>query len=135
MRSHWTRQAENALKCGVRIPRDALVFPAHVLAIYQKAREIDFRGPASPRLISRQFKKAARRSGLSLPPGVSIHVLRHTHATHLPNKGINPKIVSERLGHAKVSIALNIYAHAIKGMQEQAAEAVETMIGAALADS
>jgi integrase len=35
--------------------------------------------------------------------------------------GIHPKVVSERLGHATVSITLDTYSHAIPAMQEEAA--------------
>jgi len=33
-----------------------------------------------------------------------------------------PKVVSGRLGHANISIALDIYSHVLPGMQEAAAE-------------
>jgi integrase len=36
--------------------------------------------------------------------------------------GVNPKVVSERLGHANISITLDIYSHVLPGMQEAAAE-------------
>jgi integrase len=37
------------------------------------------------------------------------------------NAGIHPKIVSERLGHASVSITLDTYSHVLPGLQEEAA--------------
>jgi integrase len=46
---------------------------------------------------------------------------RHTHATLALRAGIHPKVVSERLGHATVSITLDTYSHAIPAMQEEAA--------------
>ena len=46
--------------------------------------------------------------------------MRHTHATLEPQAGIHPKVVSERLGHATVSITLDTYSHAIPAMQEEA---------------
>ena len=36
--------------------------------------------------------------------------------------GEHPKVVSERLGHANISITLDIYSHVLPGMQEAAAE-------------
>jgi len=44
------------------------------------------------------------------------------------NKQVNPKIVSERLGHANIGITLDTYSHVLPTMQKQAADA----IGAAL---
>ena len=36
--------------------------------------------------------------------------------------GVHPKIVSERLGHASISVTLDIYSHVLPGLQEAAAE-------------
>ena len=42
--------------------------------------------------------------------------------------GVHPKVVSERLGHATVSITLHTYSHAIPAMQEEAAALVVGMV-------
>jgi integrase len=42
--------------------------------------------------------------------------------------GIHPKIVSERLGHTKVGITLDIYSHILPGLQEAAAERFDKML-------
>lgn len=44
-----------------------------------------------------------KRSGL---PHIRFHDLRHAHATLMLLQGVHPKVVSERLGHASVGIAL-----------------------------
>ena len=48
-------------------------------------------------------------------PVIRLHDLRHTHATLALQAGIHSKVVSERLGHATVSITLDTYSHAIPG--------------------
>jgi hypothetical protein len=48
--------------------------------------------------------------------------MRHTHATLLLAAGVNPKVVSERLGHASVAFTLDTYAHVLPTMQSEAAE-------------
>ncbi|TPG88005.1 hypothetical protein EEL32_10920 [Brevibacillus laterosporus] len=53
------------------------------------------------------------------------HDLRHTHATLLLQIGENPKVVSERLGHADVNITLNTYAHVLPTMQKNLAKNFE----------
>ncbi|HET6494907.1 MAG TPA: tyrosine-type recombinase/integrase [Thermoleophilia bacterium] len=53
-----------------------------------------------------------------------LHELRHTLATLRLQAGIHPKVVSERLGHATVSITLDTYSHAIPAMQEEEAERI-----------
>lgn len=39
--------------------------------------------------------------------------------------GVHPKIVSERLGHASISVTLDIYSHVLPGLQEAAAEKLD----------
>lgn len=51
--------------------------------------------------------------------------LRHACATLLLGKNVNPKVVSEMLGHASVRITLDTYSHLMPDMQEQAAKAME----------
>ncbi|AZV58950.1 site-specific integrase [Clostridium sp. AWRP] len=53
-------------------------------------------------------------------PLIRFHDLRHTHATFLLSQNVNPKIVSERLGHSSIKTTLDIYAHVLPGMQKQA---------------
>jgi hypothetical protein len=65
---------------------------------------------------------------LSNPWHVGFHELRHTHATLALAAGIHPKVVSERLGHASITITLDTYSHAIPAMQETAAELVASLV-------
>lgn len=51
---------------------------------------------------------------------IKIHDLRHTHATILLKQGVNPKIISERLGHTDISLTLRVYSHVLPNMQEEA---------------
>jgi site-specific recombinase XerD len=43
-------------------------------------------------------------------------------------QGVHPKVVQERLGHAEISLTLNTYSHVLPSMQEEAAEAVDSLI-------
>src|SRR3546814_16491320 len=54
-------------------------------------------------------------------PTISLHDLRHTHATLLLKAGIPVKVVSERLGHANVAFTMSVYQHVLPGMQAEAA--------------
>ena len=62
-------------------------------------------------------------------PSFRIYDLRHTTATLLLRSGVSVKIVSERLGHAKVAMTLDVYSHCLPDMQQQAADAMEAMFG------
>ena len=57
------------------------------------------------------------------------HDLRHAHATLLLQQGIHPKVVSERLGHAGVAITMDTYSHVLPGLQEEAAEKLDRILG------
>ena len=51
--------------------------------------------------------------------------LRHTCATLLLTKGVHPKVVSEMLGHANISITVDTYSHVIPGLGDAAAHEVK----------
>lgn len=53
-----------------------------------------------------------------------MHNLRHTHATMLLEKGINPKYITDRLGHSKMEFTLKLYTHITRSMDEQAIDAL-----------
>jgi integrase len=78
-----------------------------------------------PEVASRFFRQAVRRAAL---PTIRLHDLRHTHATLALRAGIHPKVVSERLGHATISITLDTYSHAIPAMQEEAAALIAELV-------
>jgi integrase len=61
-------------------------------------------------------------------PRIRFHDLRHTHATLALAAGVHPKVVSERLGHASITITLDTYSHAIPAMQETAASLVAALV-------
>ena len=61
-------------------------------------------------------------------PRIRFHDLRHTQATLALAAGVHPKVVSERPGHASVTITLDTYSHAIPAMQETAASLVASLI-------
>ena len=81
--------------------------------------------PYHPEVVSRSFRQAVRRAML---PMIRPHDLRHTHATLALQAGIHPKVVSERLGHANISITLDTYSHAIPALQEEAAERIAELV-------
>jgi integrase len=70
----------------------------------------------------RSFKPLLKRAGL---PEIRFHDLRHTAATLLLSKNVNPKVVSEMLGHSTVAVTLDVYSHLLPIMQESAATAME----------
>ena len=89
LRSHRARQNEERLRLGSLWEDHDLVFPNQV----GKPMNAD-------NLYHREFKPLLKKAGLS---GFTFHSLRHTFATLLCSKNVNPKIVQEVLGHATIS--------------------------------
>ncbi|MED3729918.1 tyrosine-type recombinase/integrase [Geobacillus stearothermophilus] len=81
--------------------------------------------PLDPRNLLRQFYRLIEEASV---PRISFHDLWHTHATILMQQGENPKVVSERLGHSRVGITLDLYSHVSDDLQEQAAEKFENAL-------
>jgi integrase len=76
-------------------------------------------------LRNRHFRQVCAKAGL---PQIRLYDLRHTTATLLLSKGINPKIVSERLGHASIVLTLDTYSHVLPTMQRDATEQIERLM-------
>lgn len=110
LRAHRARQAEELLRLGVRATDDTFVY----------TREDGL--PVQPRSITHAWQMLRKRLAL---PRLRFHGLRHTHATHLLASGVHPKIASERLGHSKIGITLDLYSHILPGMQADAAARVD----------
>lgn len=53
---------------------------------------------------------------------ISLHGLRHTHASFLINHGVDIAYVSERLGHSNVSITQKTYFHLLKTNRDKSSE-------------
>lgn len=75
--------------------------------------------PLKPDSISATVSLLSRR--LKLPKGASLHTLRHSHASHLLADGMDIATVSERLGHSSVRVTAEIYSHALRGRDDEAA--------------
>jgi integrase len=73
--------------------------------------------PWHPDAISRAFRLACLDAGA---PVLRLHDLRHTHATLLLEAGCPVKVVSERLGHASVTLTLDVYSHVLPTMDDEA---------------
>ena len=74
--------------------------------------------PLLPSTLSHSWVRLMRRVGLS---GVRFHDARHSHASLMLAQNVHPKIVQERLGHSSIAITLDLYSHALPGLQQAAA--------------
>jgi integrase len=75
------------------------------------------------RHVVRAFKQALVRA--QLPGDIRVHDLRHAMATQWLSAGINPRVVSERLGHSNVGFTLQVYGHVLPHDEARAAARME----------
>src|SRR6266581_2630532 len=116
LRAHRVKHAQELLRLGVGLSDDDLVIGHPDGSVVQ------------PIYISQLWARTIRKTRLT---HLRFHDLRHAHATHLLANGVHPKVASERLGHSKVGITLDLYSHVIPGMQEDAAAMVDRALAAA----
>jgi integrase len=79
-------------------------------------------------LARNSFKPILVSAGL---PSVGLYTLRHTCATLLLLADQPAKVVSERLGHSSIALALDTYSHVLPTMQKWAADVMGAILGAA----
>lgn len=112
--AHRRRQLEERLKAGKCWNDHGFVF----------ANEI---GEPYPQWILRNHCKEILKAA-GLPDHFSPYTARHTSATVLITSGVDPKTVSERLGHSKVTITLQTYTHVSEARQAEASETIERLL-------
>jgi len=81
----------------------------------------------SPRAFSKEWSDVAASIGL---PEITFRALRHTHASHLIDAGIDVVKISRRLGHASPAITLRVYAHLFRKQDDKSAAAINAAVAA-----
>ena len=79
-------------------------------------------------MINPPLQTISKRAGVD----IHFHGFRHTHASDLIAAGVHPKVISERLGHASISITLDKYGHLFPGSQDEAAAKIDAALRAAM---
>ena len=69
-----------------------------------------------------------RRAGLPADPPVDFHELRHTNGSLLIALGVDVKTVQQRLGHAHAQVTLDVYAHVMPGVADDAAARLDRFL-------
>jgi integrase len=105
LREHRRAQVAERLKAGPSWQDYDLVCPARNGV------------PWRPSNFKRDFEAFVRKNGFE---GLTFHMLRHSHASHLIRAGADIKVVASRLGHATPRLTLDTYGHLLPGAQEDA---------------
>ncbi|MBI3977171.1 MAG: site-specific integrase [Chloroflexi bacterium] len=109
------RQLQDRLLAGSRWREGDYVFTSRVGT------------PLERHNVYREFIALGEKADL---PRIRLHDLRHTCATLLLLTGRPVKAVSEMLGHASVTITLEIYAHVLPTMQDDIADTMDRLLAA-----
>jgi integrase len=107
-------QAREALKLGVR-PDEGW----HIVTQADGA-------PLQPRSLAHTVSSFLKAHD------VTLHGLRHSHASHLLASNVHPKIMQERFGHSSIAITMDIYSRLMPNVQESAASTVDDVMRAAI---
>jgi integrase len=120
LRSLWRDLHERRLALGLgKAPAEALVFA-------------NLEGnPLHPQGVTKQWKRAMTAIGMA---EVTLHSLRHTHASQLIAAGLDVLTISRRLGHGSPAITLRIYGHLFTDSDDRAAAIMQTAFAGASTD-
>ena len=115
LKAHLNRQSEKLLGLSIGKRNERSVF-------LTEAGEL-----RSPNGQSTNFNDIVKEIDI---PRITFHGLRHTHITYLlMSNEMDIKTISQRAGHASVSITLDIYGHVINGRDEEAAAMMDWAFG------
>ena len=84
----------------------------------------DFGTYIDPSNLNRRFKKALVKADLT---PIKFHSLRHTYATRLFENDIQPKVVSDLLGHKDITTTLNLYTWVLDSQRNKAANIINNI--------
>lgn len=90
-----------------------------------------YKHPADARLfpivaeaLQHTMKRHIEKAGVKK---IRVHDLRHSHCAYLINKGVQPLIIKERLGHKDIKITLNTYGHLYPSEQKKIADLLDNL--------
>ncbi|GHO77967.1 site-specific integrase [Ktedonobacter sp. SOSP1-85] len=116
LRQHRLQQVEQRSKVANNWEERDLVF------CNQRGDYLD------PRYLSRLFARLLKKADL---PHIRFHDLRHSAATIMLSMGVHFKVIHEILGHSSSRITLDIYAHVLPAMHEEAMSGWKSVLGEA----
>jgi integrase len=81
--------------------------------------------PINPNNLVREYLRLVASAGV---PRIRIHDLRHTHVTLAIQAGAPIGAVSRRVGHARTSTTMDVYAHVLPEMHTEVVEKIGTLL-------
>ena len=84
----------------------------------------DFGNYIDPSNLNRRFKKSLKNAEIE---PIKFHSLRHTYATRLFENDIQPKTVSDLMGHEDIQTTLNLYTWVLDSQKNKAVEVLDSI--------
>lgn len=112
LETHRLKQNDIKSKAGDMYKDDDIIFAT------------DFGTYIDPSNLNRRFKKLLKNAEIK---PIKFHSLRHTYATRLFENNIQPKIVSDLMGHEDIQTTLNLYTWVLDSQKNKAAEILDTI--------
>ena len=75
--------------------------------------------PITDRAVQKKMKQKTEEAKLK---SIRVHDLRHSHIALLIEKGLQPLIIAQRVGHDSVNTTMNIYGHLYPNKQKEVAD-------------
>jgi integrase len=113
LRIHRKQQLEDRLKAGSRWRELDLVFASKVGTAIE------------PRNLDRHFKRMLEKAELS---DMRFHDLRHAAASLLLAQNVDPRTLMDILGHSRISVTLDTYAHVMPAAMHEAANKISSVL-------
>ena len=79
--------------------------------------------PIVQEAVQHKMKRQMEKAGVKK---IRVHDLRHSHVAYLINKGVEPILIKERVGHKDIRITLNTYGHLYPNQQRKVADLLDT---------
>lgn len=120
LRRHKSEQNAERLRLGSVWEDGDLVFPGPLGL------------PQHRRSFLAGYQRLVSGSGISDPESVNWHTLRHSAGSLWLAGGSDVRVITERLGHSKVSFTLDTYTHALASQQAKAAQSTDHLLAEGL---
>ena len=104
-----------------------MVVPWVYGSVVEASRVMVLPTPWTPNWVTKRFAVVLDQAGVA---HFRLHDLRHFVATQMLAAGVPLPVVSARLGHARVSTTLNVYAASMPAWDRAAAETLSSLLRA-----
>lgn len=113
LKMHKIKQMENKLRLG------CFYHDNNMVCCYEDGRMYN------PKRFSAKFHELLEKNNL---PIIRFHDLRHSHASLLVKLGVQPKEISQRLGHSNIGITMDLYSHLYEETDREVANIFDKLI-------